>query len=454
MVKGTTRRAVLRRTGALATAGAVAVAGCLSDEEAAADLEEETLRIGAFQPTSGDLQYYGEISLMGFYSGIAYRYGEAPDDVGDLSPGTYEFDPEDGPTFEIYLEDTELSVDTAQRVTEDLVVDHEVDILFGGTLSESARRVIGTTVADADVPYIVGPAADADITNSAEHCHEKVFRASEHTAMDARAGGRFVAEETDVSTVAIMHIDDAFGRSVATNWQAVLENEGLDVLDPRGVDSDFTEFEGLYDEAVADGADGVVGGFTAIQLPAFLSTGIGYDVQLFGGFADLLTTQLIGDTVQSALGEDFTEEDVRDAGLGPFTSRYHWNQYDNAINDEFIEMHVDAYGIVPDLFSGGTFVGGSALVQAVEESGSVDGDDIAAAMRGMTVEDTPKGENEYAFQEANNQAASAMTVAWPVPTTEEFAETWGAAVMPGEPIATLDADEVMVPADEMDCNLG
>ncbi|WP_394348678.1 ABC transporter substrate-binding protein [Halovivax sp.] len=453
MGTGSSRRTVLKRTGALTAVGVAGLAGCLGGDQEA-DVEGETLRIGAFQPVSGDLQYYGEISLMGFYSGLAYKYGESPDDVADVSPGEYEFDPEDGPTYEIYLEDTELSVDTAQRVTEDLVVDHDVDVLFGGTLSESARRVIGTTVAEADIPYIVGPAADADITNSAEHCHEKVFRASEHTAMDARAGGRFVAEETDATTIAIMHIDDAFGRSVANNWQAVLEAEGLDVLDPRGVDSDFTEFEGLFDEAVADGADGVVGGFTAIQLPAFLSTGIGYDVQLFGGFADLLTTQLIGDTVEAELGEDFTEDDVRDAGLGPFTSRYHWNQYDDEINDEFIDMHVDAYGMVPDLFSGGTFVGGSALVQAVEESESTDGDDIADAMRGMTVEDTPKGEGGYVFQESNNQAASEMTVAWPVPTDEEFAETWGAAVMPGEPIATLDAEEVMVPADELDCDLG
>ena len=453
MPENTTRRTVLKRTTGLAAVGSVAVAGCLGNGDDDADPEAETITIGALQPTSGDLEYYGESSLMGFYCGFAYKYDASPADVGQLTPGTYEFDPDDGPTYEIILEDTELSPDTAQSVAEDLVIDHDADLLWGGTLSEVARRIIGTVVSEADVPYVIGPAADADITVSSEHCNDLVFRTSEHTAMDARAGGRFVAEEGDVSTVAIMHIDDAFGQSVANNWQEVLEAENLEVLDPRGVDAEFTEFEGLFDEAVADGADGVVGGFTAIQLPAFLTTGLGYDVQLFGGFADLLTTQIMADTVESLLGEDFTESDIQDAGLGPFTTRYHWNQFDNPINDAFIDLSSDAYQLAPDLFMSGTFVGASAIVQAIEESGSVDGGDIADAMRGMTVEDTPKGENAYTFQEHNNQAASEMTVAWPVPTSEEYEAIWGASIMPGEPLETLAADEIMVPADEMSCDL-
>ena len=464
-----TRRDLLKGVGALGAVGATGLAGCLgnddddpptdddpADDDPADDdaaPTDETITIGALQPVSGDLQYYGESSLMGFYSGIAYKYGVGPDEVGDLTTGTYEFDPDDGPTYEIVLQDTELSVDTAQRVAEDLVVDHDADILWGGTLSESARRIIGTVVAEANIPYVVGPAADADITSSADHCHERVFRTSEHTAMDARAGGRFVAEETDVSTVAIFYLDDAFGRSVANNWEAVLEAEGIEVLEPRGVDSGFTEFEGLYDEAVEDGADGVVGGFTAIQLPAFLSTGFAYDVQLFGGFADLLSTQLIGDTIVEGLGEDFTAEDIREAGLGPFTSRYHWNQFDNPTNDAFTEMMVDTYGMVPDLFTSGTFAAGSAIVQAVEESGSVDADDVAATLRGMSIDDTPKGDGGYAFRESDNQAVSDMTVAWPEPTADEFAETWPTVLMPGEPIATMSGDEIVVPEDEMTCDL-
>lgn len=448
MVDNINRRVVLKRTGALTTAGAIGVAGCLEQQGSGGD----GLRIGAIQPVSGDLKYYGQISLMGFYSGLAYRYDLDP--IEELTTGRYELDPDDGPSIEIIVQDTEFDPSTAQRVAEDLVVDEDIDLLFGASSSDSARQIIPNVIDEADIPYIIGPAADADITASSEYCHELAFRASEHTAMDARAGGRHVAQQGDVSTVAIFAAEGAFGEGVANNYREVLEAEGIEVLEPRFVEPGYSEFGGMFDDVIDQGADGVVGGFTFITLPEFLPTAMAYeDMQVFGGFAELVTTQITGKAVQEALGDDFTAEDIQDAGLGPFTTRYHWNQYDNEINDEFIDMHIDAYGQVPDLFSAGTFVGGSALAQAIEESGSTDGTDIADAMHGMSVEDTPKGEGAYTFQEHNNQAASEMTVAWPVPTDSKFEETWDAAVMPGEPIETYSADEVTVPAEEVSCDL-
>jgi branched-chain amino acid transport system substrate-binding protein len=76
-------------------------------------------------------------------------------------------------------------------------------------------------------------------------------------------------------------------------------------------------------------------------------------------------------------------------------------------------------------------------------------DDIANEMRGMTVEQTPKGEDGYAFQEHNNQAKSDMTIATLVPNEED---NWDASVMPSEPIARVSADEAAVPVDDPDMN--
>ena len=444
-----TRRAYLRRTGAaVGAAGITGLAGCSGGGD---EVDGETVRIGALQPTSGDLRYYGQISLRGFYSGLAYKHDLDP--VEEATPGTYTVEPEDGPTYEIIVKDTEFVPDTAQNVATDLVLEEEVDVLFGASSSNSARRIIDNVVNETDVPYLIGPAADAGITVSDEFCHPQAFRASEHTAMDARAGGTYVAENFDIDTVAVFASDNAFGQSVAENYTQVLENNGVDVLEPRFVEVGYSEFDGLFEQAVSDGATGVVGGFTASTLPQFLTAAVSYDVQVFGGFAALLTTQLIGGTVQSALGEGFTAQDIKDAGLGPFTTRYHWNQYDNEINDAFVDMHTEAYGIVPDLFSSGTFTAASALSQAVSESGSTDGADIADALRGMTVADTPKGADGYTFQEHNNQAASQMTVAWPIPTTDEFADTWDAPIMPGESEQRLDAEDVMVPEADASCSL-
>ena len=450
MAQPHTRRKFLKRSTA-AGVGVTALAGCLGDDDDGAP-DDETIRIGALQPLSGDLEYYGRISLMGLYSGLAYKHDLDPLDHFVAGEETIEVD--DGPDIDIVLQDTEFVPDRAQSVAEDLVLDEDVDMLFGTSSSDGARQVISTVIDETDdVPFIVGPAADGDITVSDEHCRDMVFRASEHTGMDARAGGNFVAEQGDVSNVAIFAAEGAFGEGVANGYQEVLEAQGVTVQEPRFVEQGFSEFGGLFDEAIDNGADGVVGGFTFITLPEFLSTAVQFDVQVFGGFAALVTTQIIGETIQGIYGDDFTAQDIEDDGLGPFTTRYHWNQYDNPINDDFIDMHTDAYGIVPDLFSAGTFVAGSAIVQGSEEAESADPVDIADAMNGMTVEDTPKGEDAYTFQEHNNQAASEMTVAWPVPTSDEFADTWDAAVMPGEPVERRSADEVMVPPGDASCDL-
>ena len=443
-----TRRELLKRTGAGASLGAVALAGCSGD---GGGVSGETIKVGALQPVSGDIAYYGQQSLMGFFSGLAYKYDTDP--IAELTTGTRTIEPEDGPTFEIIVEDTQFSPETAQSVATDLVVDDEVDLLFGTSSSGSARRIANTVLPESEVTFVAGPAADANITVSSEYCHERMFRASEHTAMDARAGGRYAAQNTDISTVAIFAADYSFGQAVADNYREVLEANGIEVLEPRYVEQGYSEFAGLFDEAVNNGADAVVGGFTVATLPQFIGTAADYDVRILGAFATLITAQAMTATFENAIGENFTAQDLKDAKMGPLTSRYHWNQYDNSINDEFVEMHIDAYDQVPDLFTSGTFTAGSAIAQAISEAGSTEGAEIADAMTGMSVTDTPKGENGYVFQEHNNQAASAMTVAWPVPTSDEWADAWPAGVMPSEPVATISSDEVMVPAEEASCDL-
>ncbi|WP_254768842.1 ABC transporter substrate-binding protein [Salinilacihabitans rarus] len=479
----TTRRGVLRRTGITGAIG-LSIAGCLGQEEQddgsdgddgddgddgsdgsdgtdggagsddPSDEPEGTVRIGVLQPMTGDLEYYGTQSLWGFLSGLAYKYDAAPAAVETAGQETIEGE---NVTYELYVEDTQFSGDQAQSLATQLVQDRDVDLLFGTSSSGAAEQVVRNVVEPAGVPMVIGPAAGANLTSDGETCNELVFRASENTAMDARSGGRYVAQETDVEAVYIMAADYTFGYAVADNYERVLEEEGVDVVGTDFVPQEYSEFEGHFENAVDAGADAVIGGFTVATLPQFLSTGLagGYGLRMFGGFATQITNAAIGEVAGNVLGEPLTAEALEEAQLGPFTTRYHWNQYDNAINDWFVENYTDVYGVVPDLFTSGTFVAASSIVQAVRESGSTDGAEIAATMRGMTVTDTPKGEGGYEYQEYNNQARSAMTIANPVPTDDEWADDWDSAVMPSEPLATIGMDETTIPADdpEMNCDL-
>jgi len=462
MARKPTRRQWLKSAAAAGTASALSLAGCTSDENGDGDggggggggtdtSGDATFKIGVLQPLSGDVQYYGQQSLWGFLSGLAYKHDQDPLDVSTTGEQTIETDEV---TYELIVEDSEFSPDRAQTVTEDLVLDEEVDMLFGVASSDGARRVVETVVLEAGVPYVAGPAASAALTGNGELCNEMVFRASENTAMDARSGGRYVARETDVERVYLMAADYSFGRAVAQNYRSVLEDEGIEIVGERYVPRGHDEFAGLYQNAVDADADAVVGGFTVVTLPNFLDEGLSgdYGLRMFGGFATEISTAAIGGVAQRVLGEPLTEEKIRDAQLGPFTTRYHWNQYDNDINATFVEDYTSTYGKVPDLFTAGTFAAASSIAQAIEQGGSTDGADVAGEMRGMTIAETPKGTDAYTYQEYNNQARSEMTVAYPVPNTEE---NWDAALMPGEPLARISADETTLPADDSDmgCSL-
>jgi branched-chain amino acid transport system substrate-binding protein len=461
--------------GAIAAAGIGGAAGCTTGDgtETATEADTETgggggttadtttqadvsasgtVKIGVMQPMSGDLQYYGMQAIWGFLSGMAYKTDSDP--LTGVSEGTETI--EDGDvTWELVFRDTEFSADKAQTIATNLAQDEEVDALFGGTSSAAAGRIIDTVIntQEVDIPYMAGPAASASITSSSKTCSPQVFRANENTAMDARSGGKYVAEETDVERVFLMGADYSFGRAVVQNYKEVLETNGVEIVGERFVPQGYDEFDGLFQQAVDADAQGVVGGFTVATLPNFLTAAANYDVRVFGGFATEITNSVLGGLLQNLLGDDFSAQGMRDAEIGPFTTRYHWNQYDNDINSAFVDMYTNAYGKVPDLFTSGTFTAASTFYQAVQASGSTEGVDLVDAMTGMTVTDTPKGEDGYVFQEYNNQARSEMTVAYPEPTTDEWSDLWGASIQPSDPVSRVSKDLTTIPRGGMDCSL-
>ncbi|MFB6073144.1 MAG: ABC transporter substrate-binding protein [Halobacterium sp.] len=448
---GTSRRNVLKALGAASATGITGLAGCAG---LGGSGSPDNMKIGVMQPLSGSIAYYGKQSLWGFLSGLAYKGDTEP----ISNPGTGKHEVEvDGTTFELVVRDSKFSADTAQSLANNLVTEEEVDMLFGCASSGAARRVITTVLGATDTPFMAGPAASAGITSNTETCSNQVFRASENTAMDARSGGRYVAQNSDVSSVFLFGADYSFGHAVVNNYQRVLEDAGVEIVGKRFVERGHSEWQGLLQQAEEAGAGGVVGGFTVATLPYMFAQFLqgDYSFRLFGGFATEIATRTLGQTLQQVLGKPLTQEKLDGVKAGPFTTRYHWNQYDNEINNEFVDMYSSAYGKVPDLFTSGTFTAASAIVQAVQESGSTGASDITDALKGMSVTDTPKGENGYTFQEYNNQARSSMTVAGVKPTTDEWSSNWNAPIMPTEPIETVPGEEATIPADsdQMNCSL-
>jgi branched-chain amino acid transport system substrate-binding protein len=446
-----TRREVL---GILGGAGIAGLAGCTSNNSGGSAGNStggsKPVKIGVLQPTSGELKYYGQQSLWGFYEGFNHKSdssftakaktGKKTVTVGDV-------------TYELLIRDTKLKAVHAEELAIDLTQNEDVDLLFGCSSSESAKRV--ARVAErTQVPTLLGPAASAAITSNSNTCGQYVFRASENTAMDARSGGRYAAKNAGVSKVYLFGADYSFGHAVVENYKTVLQSLGVEIVGEKFVPGGYSEWKGLLDNAEKAGAEGIVAGFTVETLPQLFTTYLNgnYSYRVFGGFATEITVRIIGETLKKVLGTPLTKEKLSSTKLGPFTTRYHWNQYDNEINSAFVDRYTKAYGTVPDLFTSGTFTASSAIVQAIEESGSTNSDDIVSALHGMTVAETPKGTDAYMFQKYNNQARSEMTVANGVPND---VENWDAAIKPSEPIERIPADQTTIPkgSPKMGCTL-
>ncbi|MEF8775366.1 MAG: ABC transporter substrate-binding protein [Haloarculaceae archaeon] len=418
--------------------------------------------IGWLNPHSGALSYYGNHTLWSFYAGLKYRSDGAAS-IPESGAGTGEYTISVGDVdYEIIVSDSQGDPGEGQTIATEYVNQDNVDFLVGGTSSATANAVAKNVANQAQVPYMAAPAAAVSVTGSPDTCSEYVFRANENVAMDARAGADYVANETDIDRVHIYYADYSFGQDVANNYQRVLENNGVTVTGRVPLPRTYSEdWEGQLDKAQDANAGGIVTGFTVATLPAlfttFLNNADRYDFNAVGGLTTWAGSAALGGTVAKVLGEDFTAQDLQDVGMGPFTTRFHWNQYDNEINEAFTETLTSTYGYWPDLFGGGAFTAASGIDQAVRESGSTDSDDIRGALRGMTVTDTPKGENQYKFQAYNGQARSPMTVADVIPTKEDNQEYWPKALLqPAEPKRTYGMDQTtwgVGESDLMTCDL-
>jgi len=418
------------------------------------------LKIGVIQPYSGDLPW-GTKSTWGFLSGLGRVYGETLTFRPESSWAADErltFEPGDGDrTYEFLFRDTVFDPQNARAAAEDFVVEEDVDILFGVTTSGGTLRVIENVARPTDTLYIVGGSSTTDILENPDLCGRKIFRANEHAGMEARAMSKYIAEETSVETMYLLGVDDSYGTSFTREYRKALTSRGVEVVGERHLPAGFGGFRQVFTN-IDDQADGVALGFSIRTMNNALTTFAEgnasgtFDIRGYGPLPGSFSVSLIAGGIRNALDEVTAESIKQEAGIGALTSRYHWNQYDNPINDDFVSGFEEAYETVPALFSGGTFAAGYAIGQAVEETGSQDPDDIAEAMYGMTVEETPKGEDGYVFQQKNNQARSPMTIANLVPNEKE---NWGSSLMPSEPVMTVNADEVATPADDPDmtCDL-
>lgn len=438
----------ITRRETLAALGAAGLAGCLEAPATTTEIPDR-LTVGVLQPLSTPGRAYGEQGLSGFLTGLAYETDGEP---GPLEPGEYGYtlaatdaDAEDT-AIDVRVRDTEFTATTAVDQASELVTQEGADVLYGIANAGGVASVREAVVTEFDVPLIVSPAGSAALTREAGQCHPQVFRTTAHAGMAARAGAAYLADG-DVDRIGLVVTDGEFGETVRDAYRAAAAGEEGGTVEIVGeqtvaTDAETVDWARVLERAGETDPEVVVAGVTDAGVAALTERTL-REQPSFG-----LQASFGSGPGLRELAAAVEDPGAVSGAVGPFVSRYHWNQYDNPVNDAFIERHESAYGELPDLFTAGSFVAASALVQALETAAPTAGE-VAETLRGMTVAETPKGPEAYAFRRRDNQARSPVTIA-PLAATDEPGAP--AAVGPGEPVARIAGDRAL-PEAEQSCDL-
>jgi len=356
----------------------------------------ETVTIGVVTARTGALSYYGDMSINGFILGL--MYGLEIQSFETITPNMEWKLDWGGREIHIIAADTvpagQVVPDpaTATSAAEDLILNKNVDILLGSSMSPIAIAL--TQVAERyKVVFLVTPAADHEITKT--YLNRYVFQISSNTWHDALTGGKWAVENVG-KTFGFIAPANSWGRSTVETWRKAIEEGGGTVVYEAYAPVTATDFTPYIQGLLASGAEVFIpvwAGAGAITLyQQIYNAGVYEKLNVTSGIPDLSTLNLAG---MAAYLPNYT-------GM----MKYCWNlPQNNLVNDWLVEKYVELYKQnalptigttllafpLPDLFVGNGFVAGHALAMALKETdGSTDSEKLISALEGLEF-DTVKG---------------------------------------------------------------
>jgi branched-chain amino acid transport system substrate-binding protein len=346
----------------------------------------QPIKIGVLTAKSGAMDYYGTMQVRGLELGIEYA-----------TEGSWRVS---GRSVELIVEDDAGDPTTAGRKARELIEQQEIDILQG-CVSSAATIVVAGIAEEYERLLLVEPAAADSITG--ENWNRYVFRTAASVWQDAAAGGRYAVEHLG-KTFCFLAPDYVFGRQSSAAWRKVIEQHGGRTLADVLVPPETTDFRPYLQEILETGADVLVQSWS----------GAGYG-PLFRQMRELGVSERM--KITGGLGEREARHAMGLDAVGMVgICKYSYILPKNPINDWLTEKHIAKYGEAPDLFTGGGFAAGVALVEALKRTqGNPSARAMIPVMEGMGFEG-PKG--TYVFRKEDHQALQPMYVVEMVPDPE------------------------------------
>jgi ABC-type branched-subunit amino acid transport system ATPase component/ABC-type branched-subunit amino acid transport system substrate-binding protein len=336
------------------------------------------IKIGVITTQTGPLDYYGTMQIRGLKLGVEYA-----------TDGSWQVA---GHPIELIIADDAGDATTGGRKARELIEQQGVDILQGGVSSVTAILLAGVAEEYGRI-LLVEPAAADSITG--EHFNKFVFRTAASVWQDAAAGGQYAVDKLG-KTFCFIAPDYAFGHQSSAAWRKVIEEHGGKTLADIYAPQDTTDFTPYLKEIIETDAEVLVQSWAGAGYRELFS-----QMRDWGIFDKMRVTGGLGDReARHALGVDA----VGMVGI----CKYSYLLPDNPVNDWLNKRHLEEYEQHPDLFTGGGFAAGVALVEALKRTaGHAKAEAMIPVMEGMSFEG-PKG--TYIFRKEDHQALQPMYV--------------------------------------------
>lgn len=336
----------------------------------------DTVKFAVLGPMSGDYSVYGESVA----NGAELAASEINDAGGVL-----------GKTLELKNYDNQGDPDQAVNNYNKAVSQDGVDAVIGGTFS-GLTNAIKSFAVDDGVPMLSPTATAVDVTENAVN----IFRACYLDSYQGAVMAQFAIDDLEAEKAMVLYNSgDDYSVGLKDAFVGYFEDASLTV-ETRSFNSDTVDFSTDID-AIEDG------GYDVVFVPSYTDK--------VGPILTQASTKGLDIPFLGGDGWDSIEADYGDVAEGMYFGNHYTKSDESAVVKDFVTNYTEEFGEAPTALAALAYDAVKVMAAAMEEAGSVDYDEVVAALAALTYEDGVTGSIAFdATGNALNKSISIITV--------------------------------------------
>jgi len=318
----------------------LAIIGCSSGDDQTGQPSDDPIKLGLVAPLSGSVAFDGQEQAKGARLAV-----KVINEEGGLL----------GRPVELIEADGECSPAVSVSAAEKLIVQDGV-VAMGGAFCSHATKAVFPVLEEYQVAMVNNISSDPSLTDPGS---DWFFRTKVHNGIRSKYFSKFIAEDLEAEVVAMLAVNDDFGRSGVSSHKDVLEDYGVSVPIVEYFEHGETNFQAVLTRIKNSGADTlflvaeVQDG--AMIMKQFYELGLDIPVASIGSLATPQFFELAGETAE-----------------GIYTAECYADGIDNPINQQFIEDFRAEYGCDPGNYNNAGYIEIWTIIEAIKLAQSTD----------------------------------------------------------------------------------